>query len=105
MLVSLGKELGALVTDGLAFSKTELMKRTSRQIDPAAEGDLQNDLTEKLVPAARSQHETNKEVVMTDDPTDGNATVPLTATVDTSVPSTHDNGSLDDSSDGDSLVE
>ena len=97
MLVSLGKELGALVTDGLAFSKTELMKRTSRQI--------QNDLTEKLVPAARSQEETNKEIVMTDDPTDGNATVPLTATVDTSVPSTHDNGSLDDSSDGDSLVE
>ena len=105
MLVSSGKELGALVTDGLAFFKTELMKRTSGRIDPAVEGKggrdkLSNDLTEKLVPA-KSEAGNTQNAATTNIPTGGNDTAPLATTADTSVADTPD----DDSSDGDSLVE
>ena len=105
MLLSSGKELGALVTDGLAFSKTEMMKRTSGRIDPAVEGKrgsdtLPNDLTEKLIPA-KSQEGTNQDATTTNTPTGGNNTAPLATTANTSVADAPD----DDSSDGDSLVE
>ena len=105
MLALSGKELGALVTDGLAFSKTEMMKRTSGRIDPAAEGEhgsdkLSKDLTEELVPG-KSQEDNDQGAATTNTPTGGNKAAPLVTTADTSVAVTPD----DDSSDGDSLVE
>lgn len=105
MLALSGKELGALVTDGLAFSKTEMMKRTSGRIDPAAEGEhggdkLSKDLTEHLAPG-KSQKDIDQDAAATNIPTGDNKVAPLVTTADTSTAETLD----DDSSDGDSLVE